>query len=89
MIKLSETATRGVLCKKVSLETLQNLQENTCTRAHFLIKLQVSGLVQVFSCKFCEISKNTFFTEQASKPFKLVSLSSDMALANLKETFLL
>ena len=29
----------------------------------FLIKLQASGtetLAQVFSCKFCEISKNTF-----------------------------
>ena len=36
----------------------------------FLIKLQAScnfikkeSLAQVFSCKFCEISKNTFFTE--------------------------
>ena len=40
----------------------------------FLIKIQALGrrpatllkkrLVQVFSCEFCEISKNTFFTEQ-------------------------
>ena len=30
----------------------------------FLIKLQALGtLAQVFSCEFCEISKNTFFTE--------------------------
>ena len=37
----------------------------------FLIKLQVEAcnfikketLAQVFSCEFCEISKNTFFTE--------------------------
>ena len=35
-----------------------------------LIKLQAGGnlikketLAQVFSCEFCEISKNTFFTE--------------------------
>ena len=53
------------------LKISQNLQENTCTRVSFLMKLQASGLqlyykealAQVFSCKFCEISKNTFFTE--------------------------
>ena len=37
----SEAAIRGVLCKKVFLETL----------------------AQVFSCEFCEVSMNTFFTE--------------------------
>ena len=53
------------------LEILQDLQENTCARASFLIRLQVSGnfikketLAQVFPCEFFEISKNTFFTEQ-------------------------
>ena len=45
--------------KKVFLEISQNSQENTCARASFLIKLQ--ALAQVFSCEFCEISKNTFF----------------------------
>ena len=53
------------------LEILQNSQENTCTRVSFLIKLQTSGcnimkketLAQVFSCKFCKISTNTFFKE--------------------------
>ena len=39
------------------LEILQNLQENTCARDSLLIKLQA----QVFSCEFCEISKNTYF----------------------------
>ena len=39
------------------LEISQNSQENTCVRASFLIKLQA------FSCEFCEISKNTVFTE--------------------------
>ena len=29
--------------KKLFLEILQNLQENTCARVSFLIKLQVSG----------------------------------------------
>ena len=39
------------------LEILQNLPENTCARDSLLIKLQA----QVFSCEFCEISKNTYF----------------------------
>ena len=46
----------SVLLKKLFLENSQNSQENTCTRASFLINLQA----QVFSCDFCEISKNTF-----------------------------
>ena len=50
--------------KKVFLEILQNSQENTCARASILIKLQafikIETLAQVFSCEFCEISKNTF-----------------------------
>ena len=53
------------------LEISQNLQEKTCARASLLIKLQAWGLqlyerqtlAQLFSCEFCEISKNTFFTE--------------------------
>ena len=47
---------------------LQDSQENTCVRDSILIKLQAQGckketLVQVFSCEFCEISKNTFSTD--------------------------
>ena len=41
--KTTEAATRGVLCKKMLLETLQNSQENTCARVSFLIKLQASA----------------------------------------------
>ena len=56
--------------RKVFLKILQNSQENTCTRVLFLIKLQAEAcnfikketLAQVFSCEFCEIFKNTFFT---------------------------
>ena len=36
---LAEAATRGVLCKKVFLEISENLQESTCARASFLIKV--------------------------------------------------
>ena len=56
--------------KKMFLNILQNSQEKTCARVSFLIKLQAScnfikkeTPTQVFSCEFCEISKNTFFTE--------------------------
>ena len=43
----------------------QNSQENTCVRPSVLIKLQAEAenVAQVFSCEFCEIFKNTFFTE--------------------------
>ena len=55
--------------KKVFLEISQNSQKNTCARISFLKKLQACNyiknetLAHVFSCEFCEISKNTFFTE--------------------------
>ena len=65
----TEAPTRVVLWKKVFLEILQSSQENTCARVSFWIKLQAwnfikkETLAQVFSGEFCEISKNTFFTE--------------------------
>ena len=68
----SETATRGVLCKKVFLEILQNSQKNTCERASFFNKVaglsratlfKKETLARVLSCEFCEISENIFFTE--------------------------
>ena len=67
----TEAATRNVLYRKVFLEILRNSQENTLVRVSFLIKLQASvcdfiknkTLAQVFFCEFCEVSKNTFFTE--------------------------
>ena len=60
--------------KKVFLEISENSQKNNCARDAFLIKLQIlllrpatlfkkESLAQVFFCEFCEISKNTFFTE--------------------------
>ena len=59
--------------KKVFLEISKNSQENACARVSILIKLQalasacnfikIETLAQVFSCEFCKISKNTFFTE--------------------------
>ena len=78
------------------LEISQNLQENTCARVSFLIKLQalffnkVVGLrpkacnfikkeilAHVFSCEFCEISKNTFFTEHLWTAASLITVSEN------------
>ena len=57
--------------KKVFLKTLQNSQENTCSRFSFwIIMLQALGNfikkgtpAPVFSCEFFEIFKNIYFTE--------------------------
>ena len=55
--------------RKVFLKISKNSQENTCASVSFLIKLQASAcniikkgiLAQVYSVRFCEIFKNTFF----------------------------
>ena len=64
----TEAVAQRCSVKKVFLEILPNSRENTCARVSFLIKLQAETcsfikketLAQVFSCEFCEISKNTF-----------------------------
>ena len=48
-----------VFCKKVFKEISQNSQENTCARVSFFF-INKETLAEVFSCEFCEISKNTF-----------------------------
>ena len=80
--------------QKVFLEISQNSQENTCVRVSFLIKLQASGLQKetltpVFSCEFCETSKNTFFTEHLRttvsryKPYKShTATASELVCSN-------
>ena len=47
-----------VFCKKRVLRNFaQTSQENTCARVSIFIKIEAPA--QVFSCEFCEISKNT------------------------------
>ena len=58
--KCTEAVARRCLVKKVFLETSQNSQENASAKVSFLIKLQTSGLAQVFFSELCEISKNTY-----------------------------
>ena len=77
----SEAVVRRCSVEKVFLEISQNSREITCTRVPFLIKLQASvcnfikkeTLAPVFSCAFCEISKNILFYRTppvaASSPF--------------------
>ena len=79
----------------VFLEISQNSQENTCARVSFLIKLQKETLAQVFSCEFCEISKNTFFyrtplvaaAEQIKARRKKAILSVQNFCKSLEEVF--
>ena len=45
----------------VTFQIKKGFQEYTIVRSSFFIKKET--LAQVFSSEFCEISKNTFFTE--------------------------
>ena len=49
---LSEAATGGVLLEEVFLEILQNLQENTCGKVSFSIKVQAEATASDLSCVF-------------------------------------
>ena len=74
----TEAVVRWCSAKKVFIEISQNSQENTCARVSFSIKLQASAchfikketLAEVFSCEFCKISKNIFFTEHLKFLYK-------------------
>ena len=67
-VPLLEAVARRCSVKRVFLEILQKFTGKHCARVSFLIKLQASAcnfikketLTQVFSCKFCKISKKTF-----------------------------
>ena len=85
-----------VFVQRTVQEISQNSQENTCGRVWFFIKLQGSAwnfikretLAQMFSCEFCEISKNTFcyrtppvaasvFTDKSLTPWNVLILCSE------------
>ena len=62
----AKAATVGVLQEKLFFKISRNSQKTPVSESLFLIKLQTLEqvtLAQVFSCEFCEIFKNTFFTE--------------------------
>ena len=61
-------ASGGVLLEKLFLEISQNSQKYTCARVSFLINfIKTETLAQVFSCEFCEISKNTFLQNTSGR----------------------
>ena len=55
----------------VFLEISQNSQENICARE------TLETLAQVFSCEFCEISKNIFFTDHLMTTASINTFSND------------
>ena len=73
--------------KKVSLEISQNSQENTCARESFLMAcnfIKKDSLGQLFSCGFCQISKNTFFIEHLRTTASVSCLQKRNDFSNLK-----
>ena len=90
--KVSETANRGVLWKKVLLKIFQYSQENSFARVSFLTKtllwlffIKKETLVQVFFCEFCEGFKGIFFTEHLRwllLKFKRVALKGTLRLSH-------
>ena len=74
---LSKTVSRRYSVRKVLLKICQNLQENTCVRVSFLITFQSS---EVFSCKFGENSKNTFFHRTPQGAASVVFLRFNLIL---------
>ena len=62
----AKAATVGALQEKLFFKISRNSQKTHVSESLFLIKLQTLEqvtLAHVFSCEFCEIFKNTFFTE--------------------------
>ena len=58
---------KGLVLKKILLKISQYLQENSCARVSFLIKLQLKKrLAQVFSRKYCKNFENIFFYRRTS-----------------------
>ena len=64
----------------------QSSQENICARVSFFNKAwglqlyQKETLIQVFSREFCEIFKNTFFTEHLRKTASVIWVWSEKAV---------
>ena len=68
LAEVSEAATRDVLQEKVFFEFRKThrktpVQEAFLIRSEACIFVKKETLVHMFSCEFCENSKNTFFTE--------------------------
>ena len=67
LLQAESVSRRCSLTKCVRLEITKNSQESTCARVCLSIKFKAEAgtesLAQVFSCEFCKIFKNTYYTE--------------------------
>ena len=72
--RVSRSSHRRCSVRKGVLRNFENSQEKTCARVFFFYRpeacnfIKKETLAQVLSCEFCEISKNTFFTEHLWAP---------------------
>ena len=62
------------------LEISQNSQENICAELEAYNFIKKENLAQVFSCKFCEISKNTLSYRRPTVAAFLFGMSFLIAL---------
>ena len=66
------------------LEISQNSQKKTCASVSFVLRpeacnyIKDENLARVFSCEFCKISKNTFFTEHLRWLFLSLDIFSNL-----------
>ena len=78
------------------LEISQNSKKSTCAGVSFLIKLRAKAgsfikketLAQIFSCEFCEMSKNIFLTKRLCATASLFNKFVELQLWNLSSNVL-
>ena len=91
-----ESATRDVLCRKVFLKISQNSQEKPVPESLFneatskacnFIKKET--MTQVFSCKYCETYKNSFFyrTPRRWMLLNVASYYSDFSMTYVNRNY--
>ena len=81
--RIDRISHRRFYIKKVFLQISQNSQENTCASVLF------ERLLQVFSCEFSEICKNTSFTKHlwaTASVFRTISNIYDRIFCENTET---
>ena len=75
---LQKGGTEVVLRKRCSWKIPQNSQKNTFVGVSFLIILLKKTLIQLFSCEFCKIFKNTFYIEHIWAAVSLAAICKQL-----------
>ena len=68
------------LTKEFWMSLNQILSRSSHRKCSVLLIIKKEALAQVFSSELCEISKNTFFTEDLSTPHRLLRPTRDKIL---------